>query len=286
MNDAGSIAFVDTSRDELRERINEARQRFYRLTRSADPQARRRGLDWSVHQVIAHVLCVARRYEALAEGRDFRRAHYPRELDQINQEEMMAAMAPVPPELLDRLSALEPVMDAFFDGLPDDYVAEFHCGAVVSGVVTQINWLFFDLILHGEDIARSVDTPWEVRERDMLLLLREGGLEVAPAYLSAAVTPTTNICLALQIPDARPMWCMCTMASQNRGHVDHKIGPTLLSRRRRRRWSGCCSNASDPSLPRSTVSASQADDGRGRRSSCNPALNPHSPEDIPREERM
>jgi len=201
MNDTGHIALVDTSRDELRERIDEARQRFYRLARSADPQARRRGLDWSVHQVIAHVLCVARRYEALAEGREFRRARYPRELDQINQEEMEAAMAPVS-DLLDQLAALEPVMDAFFDGLPDDYVAEFHCGAMVSGVVAQINWLF-DLILHGEDIARSVAAPWEVRERDMLLLLREG-LEVAPAYLNAAVAPTTNICVALQIPDARP----------------------------------------------------------------------------------
>ena len=54
----------------------------------------------------------------------------PRELDQINHEEMLAAMAPVP-ELLDQLSALEPVMDAFFDGLPDDYAVEFHCGAAV-----------------------------------------------------------------------------------------------------------------------------------------------------------
>jgi Mycothiol maleylpyruvate isomerase N-terminal domain len=202
MNDTGCIAaLVDTNRDELRERIGEARQRFYRLARSANPHARRRGLDWTVHQVIAHVLCVARRYQAVAEGRDFRRARYPRELDQINHEEMLAAMAPVP-ELLDELSALEPVMDAFFDGLSDDYVIEFHCGAMVSGVIAQVNWLF-DLILHGEDIARSVRVPWQIRERDMLLLLREG-LEVAPTYLSAAVSPTTNICVALQIPDARP----------------------------------------------------------------------------------
>lgn len=201
MNDTGCVALVDTTRDELRERIDEARQRFYRLARSADPQARRRGLDWTVHQVIAHVVCVARRYQAIAEGRDFRRARYPRELDQINHEEMLAAMAPIP-ELLDQLSALEPVIDAFFDSLPDDYAAEFHCGAMVSGVVVQINWLF-DLILHGEDIARSVAVPWEIRERDMLLLLREG-LEVAPAYLSGAVAPTTDICVALQIPDARP----------------------------------------------------------------------------------
>ena len=35
-----------------------------------------------------------------------------------------------------------------------------------------MNWLF-ELVLHGEDIARAVGAPWEMRERDMLLLLRE-----------------------------------------------------------------------------------------------------------------
>jgi hypothetical protein len=91
-------------------------------------------------------------------------------------------------------------MDGFFDGMPDDYAFEFHCGAMVSGVVAQVNWLF-DLILHGEDIARSAGVPWEIRERDMLLLLRDG-LELAPAYLSATVSPTTDICVALLIPEA------------------------------------------------------------------------------------
>jgi hypothetical protein len=201
MNETGYVALVDTDRDELRDRIGEVRQRFYQLARSADPNARRRGLEWNVHQVIAHVLCVARRYQAVIEGRDFRRARHPRELDRINHEEMQAAMAPVP-ELLDNLEALEPMMDAFFDGLSDDYAAEFHCGAMVSGIVVQVNWLF-DLVLHGEDIARAVGVPWQIHERDMLLLLREV-VELIPDYLKAGVSPATDICVALQIPDARP----------------------------------------------------------------------------------
>jgi len=201
MTATGTVALVDTDRDELRERIAEARQRFYRLARSADPSARRRGLDWNVHEVIAHVLCVARRYQAVIEGRDFRRARYPREGDLINQEEMLAAMAPIP-ELLTELEALEPVMDAFFDGLPDDYTVEFHCNIMVSGITAQINWLF-DLLLHGEDIARAVGVPFEIRERDMLLMLREG-MEVVPAYVKQGLSPAVDICVALQIPDARP----------------------------------------------------------------------------------
>jgi hypothetical protein len=201
MEDTGYVAIVETDREELRDRIAEMRQRFYRLARSADPHARRPGLDWTAQQVVAHVLCIAHRYQALAEGREFRRASYPRELDQINHEEMQAVMAPIP-DLVDQLEALAPQMDAWFDSLPNDHATEFHCGIMVSGIVMQINWLF-ELVLHGEDIARAVGAPWEIREGDMLLMLREV-VEVAPAYVSSGISRATDICVALQIPDARP----------------------------------------------------------------------------------
>lgn len=71
MNDTGYVALVDTDRDELRHRIGEMRERFY----------------WR---------------------RDFPRASHPRELDQINQDELEAAMAPIP-DLVDQLEALAPV---------------------------------------------------------------------------------------------------------------------------------------------------------------------------------
>lgn len=201
MNETGVVALVDTDREELRGRIQEARQRFYELASSADPNARRRGLDWPVHQVVAHMLSVARRYQAVIEGRDFRRAGYPREADLINQEEMLATMAPIP-ELLEELKALEPAMDGFFDGLADDYTLEFHCNVMVSGLIVQVNWLF-ELVLHGEDIARAAGLPCEISERDMLLLLREG-VELLPAWTKAGLSPATDICVALEIPDARP----------------------------------------------------------------------------------
>ena len=201
MKDTGFVAIVDTDHDELRDRIETMRQRFYRLARSADPNARRKGLDWDVQQVVAHVLSVAHRYRTFAETNDFRRASHPREGDQINQEELEAVMAPIP-ELVDQLEALEPVMDTWFDGLPDDFTGEFHCGAMVCGLVAQINWLA-ELILHGDDIARAVGVPWEISEGDMLLWMREAA-EVAPAYVRADLDPATDICVALQIPDARP----------------------------------------------------------------------------------
>jgi hypothetical protein len=201
MNDIGNAALVDTDRDEMRERIAEMRERFYRLARSANPHARRPGLDWTVQQVVAHMLSVAYRYQKVAEGRDFHRANHPRELDQINQDELESVMAPIP-DLVDQLEALGPVMDAFFDVLPDDYLFEFHCGVMASAIMSQTNWLG-ELVLHGDDIARAARVPWEIRERDMLLLLR-GMMEAASAYLHADLSQTADICVALQIPEARP----------------------------------------------------------------------------------
>jgi hypothetical protein len=122
-------------------------------------------------------------------------------MDLINREEMLAAMAPIP-ELLADLAALEPVMDGYFDSLPDDYAVELHCGAMGSAIVVQINWLF-DLLLHGEDIARAVGVPFEIRERDMLLLLREG-IELTPSYVKPGLSPAIDICVALEVPAAQP----------------------------------------------------------------------------------
>ena len=47
-------ALVDTDRAELRQRIGQAKERFDRLIRSADPFARIPGGDWTVQQLTAH----------------------------------------------------------------------------------------------------------------------------------------------------------------------------------------------------------------------------------------
>jgi hypothetical protein len=202
MNDTEYVALVDTTRDELRERIGRARDRFDRLIRTADPHARVPGLDWTVHQVVAHMLSVAHRYQAVAEGRDFRRATYPRELDEINRTELDALMAPIP-ELADRLNGLASVMDALFDTASNDRVYEVHCGALADGIAAQTNWLG-ELILHGRDVARAIKAPWEIDERDMLLIAR-GLMQFAegPGYLRAGLPPGTDVCAAFKLPGAR-----------------------------------------------------------------------------------
>lgn len=202
MNGIGCAALVDTGRDELRERIAVAQHRFDRLARVADRLARPPKSEWTVQQVVAHVLTVARRYQAVAEQRAYRRAERPRDLKTINQVEIDEAMAPLP-VLVDGLRELTSPLNDFFDGLTDDRpMFEFHGGALISGLTAQTNWLG-ELLLHGHDMARAVGEPWELDERDMLLVAR-GLMQIGSGYLRAGLSARTDICVAIIVPEARP----------------------------------------------------------------------------------
>ncbi|MDT5387931.1 MAG: hypothetical protein QOE04_1572, partial [Mycobacterium sp.] len=134
MNDTDYIALVDTDRAELKTRIAAARERFDRLLRSADPQARIPGGDWNVAQLGAHMVSITHRYRQIIRGQDFRRAMSVSDMDVINQAEMEALVAPLP-ELADQIQVLADEMDDWFDAHPDDpELVEFHGGAMISGL--------------------------------------------------------------------------------------------------------------------------------------------------------
>src|ERR1700761_3266392 len=157
MNETDVAALVDTTRDALRERTAQALQRFDRLARTADPPARPPRSNWTVQQVVSHVMTLVRRYLQYEEG-NYRLAALPHEVSVLNQTELQAAMAPMP-ELIDRLQGLVPQLDELFDKVADQgRVLAFHCGAFVDGITWQTNWLG-ELLLHGQDIARAVKAP-------------------------------------------------------------------------------------------------------------------------------
>ncbi|GAA4291347.1 hypothetical protein [Mycobacterium paraffinicum] len=112
-------------------------------------------------------------------------------------------MAPVT-EIADELNGLAPTMDAFFDTCSNDRVYELHCGAFADGITAQTNWLG-ELILHGRDVARAIKAPWEIQERDMLLIAR-GLMQFAdgPGYLRTGLSAGTDVCVAVKVPGARP----------------------------------------------------------------------------------
>lgn len=201
MNDTSCVPLVDTTRGELRSRIRQAGERFDGLVRSADPHARPPGHAWTVQQIAVHVLTVAHRYQHLARGLEYVHAASPSVFAAHNQTELDAAMAPVP-DVADKLVAMRDELDAYFDTIADTpRILPFHAFSTMSGVTAQTNWLG-ELLLHGDDIAAAMNADWELPERDMLLVAR-GLMEVGPAYLRSEVPATTDVCVALQVPQAR-----------------------------------------------------------------------------------
>lgn len=202
MNDTDYVALVDTTRDELRERIAAAQQRFDRLVRGANPLAPIPDSRWTVQQAVAHVLTVAHRYRDIARTGDFHRAGSPAEVAEINQAQLEAVIAPVP-KLADELQAVEPEIDSLFDTITSERsTLVFHAGVVVDDITAQTNWLG-ELLLHGRDVARAAKSRWDLPERDMLLIAR-GMMQIAPAFVRSASPPRTNIRVTFHLPGARP----------------------------------------------------------------------------------
>ncbi|MDT5011769.1 MAG: hypothetical protein QOH57_3386 [Mycobacterium sp.] len=201
MNNTDHVPLVDTTRDELRGRIAEAAARFAQLFRTADPSARPPGHDWTVQQIAAHVVAITHRYLAGAQGREYTRVATPREIHQLNQTELEALLAPLP-ALADDIQAGATELAHEFDTFTDATRIPFQQFAVASGIAWQTYWLG-ELLLHGEDVARAIDAPWDIHERDMLLLAR-GLMEVGHAYLRDSVSRDKRICVAFKLPESRP----------------------------------------------------------------------------------
>jgi hypothetical protein len=202
MDDTGYLGLTDTTREELRARIALAHDRFDFLVRTADPLAQPPGSRWTVQQVAAHVLTIANRYHEVAQGGMYRPADTPTGVAALNQAELEAALGPVP-VLADQLRALTADIDGYFDTLTGDCpTIPFHGGGFIGGTTAQTNWLG-ELLLHGQDIARAVKSPWELNERDMLLIAR-GLMQIAPIFLRSETPASTDVCVALQVSEARP----------------------------------------------------------------------------------
>ena len=201
---------MDTSRDELRERIALAGRRFDRLVRAADPLARPPGMDWTVQQIAAHVLTLGYRYRQVARGRDYFHAADARGIADVNQAELEAAMAPVS-ELADELRRVAAELDSFFDATTDDerpfrFMHSASCLALLRRPTGSASYF-----CTARTSRERSGAPWQLPERDMLLVLR-GAREMVPLYVRPEVPADTDVCVAFEIPEARPTWFTSTTA--------------------------------------------------------------------------
>lgn len=227
------VGLVDTDRDELRERIAEAQDRFDQLIRTASPHDRPRGMDWTVAQVGAHMVTIVQRYSSIARTGGFRMADRSG-IPSLNDDELQSVSGSLP-EIADRIRELEPEMSDFFDTVSGHgQVLPFHGGVSIDGITTQTNWLG-ELLLHGEDIARAVGRPWEISERDMLLVAR-GSCRLPRASSVPAAARATASGPSSWCPGRGRISCTCTTIRSTRG----RAGPTIVPMR-------CCGCPRRPS---------------------------------------
>jgi hypothetical protein len=113
---------------------------------------------------------------------------------------MEAVMAPLA-DTADQLRALEAEMDAKIDELHDDPKEfPFHMGVMVNCAAGEANWIG-ELQARGLDIARAVNVPWEIPERDALLVI-SAAMPRGRAFVRRGLSPKTDICVGFEIPTA------------------------------------------------------------------------------------
>ncbi len=134
---------------------------FTALLRSLTPEeeaAAVAGLDWTVSEVGTHVLTVVRRYLSQTE-----RAATRSRLAQLNAEDIAAQAMPTK-QVADDIDRTVARLATVAPGLPLDGVREFHLGLKVTVAAGWAN-LIGELLVHGDDIARTTGHHWSVDAR-------------------------------------------------------------------------------------------------------------------------
>lgn len=215
---SAEIRMTDTDVAEIDAAIGRARTDFLALARTVDPLAR---VDehWTVRDVVAHVYTVALRYTSVAATGSYRRAEGPRDLDRINDAEIADLAEVGYADLLTGLTGCAADISAFLRAAAGQgRIFPFHGGEQIDAIAGASNWLA-ELRVHGGDIARAVGAPWDLPERDALLIL-SGIQQIIPGYVHQTNSAGKDVMVEMRMPGARP-W------------ITHVVGGTATSRPRR-----------------------------------------------------
>ena len=186
-----------TTIEELMARIDASGARLRGVARGAEPAAVVPGSTWRVRDVVAHVVTVIRRYT-----RGVTIGDHPRDVDRINEDEL-ATLADL--EIDQLLAEHEQELAALRDGwgqLTDlTTTFPFHGGAAVDAAAALAN-VVGEHLVHGRDIAMAAGEPWEIAERDAVLVLN-GVVQILPGYVRTDA-PTEPFAARLELPGAVP----------------------------------------------------------------------------------
>jgi uncharacterized protein (TIGR03083 family) len=167
--------------------LRSAATRLGHLVRSvSDPQARVPGLQWTIAETAAHVVCELRDYVGFAAGRSAAPtvdgARSPSERAAIVNAEQLRTYPERDPAVL--AAALSPAVDAFLaaaSARPADEHTTVSNGLPMTAA-TMTAALLGEQLLHGWDIARAARKPWTIPRGEALHVIA-GVLSMVPDYL-------------------------------------------------------------------------------------------------------
>lgn len=141
-----------------------------------------KGLDWSVGQTAAHLIAAISQNADLLKGT--RESHPLADIAAINRERLALISAHSPGELADGIFRAATTIVAVAKSYPvgrkvrwvDDVEQEL--GTVLAAVLG-------DILVHGFDIARSVDQPWEIRRQHAAQVIA-GTAPASPLFVNQA----------------------------------------------------------------------------------------------------
>ena len=199
-------------RQEIEAALPRAHERFVELVRGVDAGAAVRTVpacpEWSVADLVAHVLTVYRR--ALG---DRRRSATPAETATLNA----TVLAETPERDLTALAALldadGPASFAVLRGFSSDLSFRFHGG--VRSTVTPVSAVILgEVLIHGRDLAEAVDAAWVIPADEAALVLRgtaAPGPEGGPPIFSPWLEPGGEPLLAAAASTDDPVGALTTL---------------------------------------------------------------------------
>lgn len=119
-----------------------------------------RGLDWSLRQTAAHLVCAAGLNAQLLAGK--LDPHESKDIAALNEESLAQVDAVTPDELADAIAAAAADLVAVARAHPARQPVRWVNG-VEQDIGTPLGAILGEFLVHGFDIARSVGRPWEIR---------------------------------------------------------------------------------------------------------------------------
>ena len=157
-----------TDRAAVMNALHAASDRFITMVESLDQSDAGRpvpNLDWNVAETVAHVLTIVRR--GFADRRRSETAAATADLNQLVLDETLERDLATLTQLLRQ--DVHTVLDVVYPKIPEDRVFPFHAG-VTTTMTPALRIVLGEFLVHGHDVARAVDRPWEITGDEALLL--------------------------------------------------------------------------------------------------------------------